>query len=58
MTLKIVCNECMGNGYRRIWEDQNEIKKVTIQCTKCNSTGELEINEENVYPATRKDKLQ
>jgi len=57
MTLKIVCNECMGNGYKRIRKGQREIKEVTIQCTKCNSEGEIEINEENVFPA-RKDKIQ
>lgn len=57
MTLKIICDECMGNGYIRVWEDKRELKKVTIQCTKCDSEGEVEINEENVFPA-RKDKIQ
>jgi hypothetical protein len=31
----------MGNGYRRIWKDQHEKEKITIQCARCESTGEL-----------------
>ena len=33
----------MGNGYRRIWKDTSETKKITIQCTKCNSQGEIDV---------------
>ena len=36
-----ICPDCMGNGYRRIWKDQHEKEKITIQCQRCNSTGEL-----------------
>ena len=32
----------MGNGYRRIWSDQHEKEKITIQCSKCDSAGEVE----------------
>tara|TARA_R110000782_G_scaffold89943_1_gene172747 strand:+ start:171 stop:317 length:147 start_codon:yes stop_codon:yes gene_type:complete len=32
----------MGNGYRRIWKDQTESEKITIQCTKCSSAGEID----------------
>ena len=31
----------MGNGYRRIWKDQHEKEKITIQCSNCDSSGEL-----------------
>ena len=31
-----ICDKCMGNGYRRIWKDQYEKEKITIQCAKCN----------------------
>jgi|GEM_PF-2236972 DnaJ-class molecular chaperone len=48
MSGKIVCNACMGNGYRRIWKDQNEKEKIIIQCAKCNSSGEVEITEEEI----------
>ena len=42
-----ICDMCMGNGYRRIWKDQYEKEKITIQCAKCESAGE--IDEEPSY---------
>tara|TARA_R110002020_G_scaffold218423_4_gene426285 strand:+ start:205 stop:381 length:177 start_codon:yes stop_codon:yes gene_type:complete len=42
--MKKICDKCMGNGYRRIWKDQTETKKITIQCANCNSSGEIEVN--------------
>jgi len=42
-----ICDKCMGNGYRRIWKDQYEKEKITIQCAKCKSEGE--IDEEPSY---------
>ena len=42
-----ICDRCMGNGYRRIWKDQYEKEKITIQCAKCESAGE--IDEEPSY---------
>ena len=53
MTLKIVCDRCMGNGYRRIWKDADEKEKITIQCAKCNSEGEVEITEEEILKPRR-----
>jgi hypothetical protein len=32
----------MGNGYRRIYKDTSEREKITIQCQKCSSAGEIE----------------
>mgnify|MGYP003130062557 CR=1 FL=1 len=37
----IICPDCSGNGYRRIWEDSSERKKITIQCVRCKSSGEI-----------------
>jgi len=43
---KGICPKCNGNGYRRIWKDQHETEKVTIQCSYCKSQGEIDITEE------------
>ena len=49
----------MGNGYRRIWEDTTETKKITIQCSKCESSGEIEYEDFNYdYSGLSIDKLQ
>ena len=40
--MRKICEACMGNGYRRIWKDTTETKKITIQCAACNSAGEVE----------------
>jgi len=49
----------MGNGYRRIWSDQHEKEKITIQCSKCDSAGEVEDEDFNYdYSGIDTDKLQ
>jgi len=48
MSGKLICPRCNGNGYRRIWKDADENEKITIQCAKCNSSGEVEITEDEV----------
>ena len=49
----------MGNGYRRIWKDQSEKEKITIQCAKCESGGEIEDEDFNYdYSGIDSDKLQ
>ena len=51
--------ECMGNGYRRIWKDSSEREKITIQCAKCESSGEVEDVDFNYdYSGVDSDKLQ
>ena len=40
---KEICPDCQGNGYRRIWKDTSEVDKITIQCSTCDSEGELEV---------------
>ena len=37
-----ICDKCAGNGYRRIWKDQHESEKITRQCSKWESSGEVE----------------
>ena len=41
--IKEICPDCQGNGYRRIWKDTSEQEKITIQCSTCDSEGELEV---------------
>jgi len=56
--MRKICDACMGNGYRRIWKDSSEKEKVTIQCSKCNSAGELEDEDFNYdYSGLDIDKL-
>ena len=49
----------MGNGYRRIWKDQHEKEKITIQCGKCESAGDVVDESVNYdYSGINTDKLQ
>jgi uncharacterized protein YbaR (Trm112 family) len=48
MSGKMICPKCNGNGYRRIWKDTSETEKVTIQCSYCNSQGEVYITEQEI----------
>ncbi len=57
--MRKICNACMGNGYRRIWKDTTETKKITIQCAACNSAGEVEDEDFSYdYSGFNVDKLQ
>ena len=57
--MRKICDACMGNGYRRIWKDSSEKEKITIQCSKCNSAGEVEDEDFNYdYSGIDTDKLQ
>ena len=54
-----ICDECMGYGYRRIWKAECEKEKITIQCSKCESVGEIEDEDFNYdYSGINSDKLQ
>jgi len=48
MSGKMVCPKCMGNGYRMIYKDASWKEKIPIDCTYCDSQGEVEITEEAV----------
>ena len=57
--MRKICEACMGNGYRRIWKDTTETKKITIQCAACNSAGEVEDEDFSYYySGFNVDKLQ
>jgi|TARA_E500000318_G_scaffold98550_1_gene99945 hypothetical protein len=57
--MRKICEACMGNGYRRIWKDQHEKEKITIQCAECDSAGEVEDADFNYdYSGVDVDKLQ
>ena len=57
--MRKICGACMGNGYRRIWKDTTETKKITIQCAACNSAGEVEDEDFSYdYSGFNVDKLQ
>ena len=57
--MRKICEACMGNGYRRIWKDQHEQEKITIQCAKCESAGEVEDEDFSYdYSGVNHDKLQ
>ena len=54
-----ICDQCMGNGYRRIWKDTSEKEKITIQCARCESAGEVEDEDFNYdYSVINADKMQ
>jgi len=53
-----ICDRCMGNGYRRIWKDQTESEKITIQCSKCESAGEIDEEPSYDYSGVDINKLQ
>mgnify|MGYP003110862659 FL=1 len=36
-----ICPKCNGNGYRMIWKDANKKEKIDIQCSYCESEGEI-----------------
>ena len=46
---KAICTRCNGNGYIIIPNISVEElgKEVTVQCTMCESEGELTLNEKN-----------
>ena len=46
---KAICTRCNGNGYIKIPNKSVEElgKEVTVQCTICESQGELTYNEKN-----------
>ena len=57
--MRKICEACMGNGFRRIWSDQHEKEKITIQCAACDSAGEVEDEDFNYdYSGLNIDKLQ
>ena len=57
--MRKICEACMGTGFRRIWSDQHEKEKITIQCAVCDSAGEVEDEDFSYdYSGVNIDKLQ
>ena len=57
--MRKICEACMGNGFRRLWKDQHEREKVTVQCAVCDSAGEVEDEDFSYdYSGVNIDKLQ
>ena len=44
MSGKIICNQCMGNGFVKIQVDEG--RSVQGDCEYCKSQGEIDITEE------------
>jgi len=45
---KMICPECQGNGYRRIWKDADQKEKIEIDCKYCKNQGEVYIDEDTL----------
>jgi len=56
---KAICPRCNGNGYIEIPNKSVEEpgKEVTVQCTMCESQGELTLNEKNFIKQFNPNKL-
>jgi ribosomal protein L33 len=39
---KIFCEKCDGLGYRTLWSDHTETKKIHLDCADCDSKGYIE----------------
>ena len=52
--LRKICPRCKGNGYIRIPNKSVEEpgKEVTVQCTMCESQGEVNYEDYSLYGAT------
>ena len=46
---RMVCTACMGNGYRKIFNNAGSNLKVVINCEACDNQGEIENNEKNIH---------
>ena len=36
-----ICPRCFGNGYIKVQKDTREEKEIFVQCTMCDSQGEI-----------------
>ena len=49
MSEKQTCFMCEGNGFRTIYEDTTRTNVVVIQCSNCNSKGEVRALDQKIY---------
>ena len=54
-----ICPRCMGNGYIRVKKEVGSNKDIVVQCTMCESQGELD-EEGNIlrFDTTTNNRLQ
>ena len=54
-----ICPRCKGNGFIKVPNKSVEEpgKEVTVQCTMCESQGELSLNEKNFIKQFNPNKL-
>ena len=49
-TSKKICPRCTGNGYIRIPKEAVGIpKQIIAQCTMCESEGEIDVKDDDLY---------
>jgi uncharacterized protein (DUF983 family) len=46
---KLICPACLGNGYRKIFNNSDSNLKVVINCEACDNQGEIENDEKNIH---------
>ena len=46
---KLICPACLGNGYRKIFNNSDSNLKVVINCEACDNQGEIENDEKNIF---------
>jgi len=49
MADKQTCFMCNGNGFRTIYEDTTKTNVVLVQCSNCNSSGEVHTLNQKIY---------
>jgi len=46
---KLICPACLGNGYRKIFNNSDSNLKVVINCEACDNQGEIKNDEKNIH---------
>ena len=53
-----ICPRCMGNGYIKVKKEVGSNKDIVVQCTMCESQGELDEKPSYDYNGVDLNKLQ
>ena len=46
---KLICPACLGNGYRKIFNNSDSNLKGVINCEACDNQGEIKNDEKNIH---------
>ena len=46
---KRICPACMGNGYRKIFNNAGSNLKVVINCEACDNQGEIKNDKKTIH---------